>query len=268
MLVSPRILRQASEVSVTNSVHGIIPARSLAEGPASAAAAWLPVPLAARSTGCAPADRPSSRVDYRPFFPTPASSLAAAEAVALSHPARWRKPPARPQADRPAVVLIDNYDSFTYNLAHTLPSAGCRMEVVRTTRCQRGPLPLFGPDGIVFSPGPGTPAGAGVSIAAVRDRGLVTPLLSVCLGHQAIAAAHGAAITTAAEPTTARPPGHPRRQRRANWPAAAHPRRAVPLADRGRGALPRDLIVTARGPAEYRWPATCNPSDRGRAVPP
>ena len=138
--VSPPILQQASEVFVTNSVHGIIPARSLAEGPASAAAAWLPGPLAARLRTALHSER-----TIAPSSLAPASSPAAAEAVALSHPARWREPSARPQADHPAVVLIDNYDSFTYNLAHMLLSASCRSRSSGTTRYQRRISPCSAP---------------------------------------------------------------------------------------------------------------------------
>ena len=242
--VSPPILQQASEVFVTNSVHGIIPARSLAEGPASAAAAWLPGPLAARLRTALHSER-----TIAPSSLAPASSPAAAEAVALSHPARWREPSARPQADHPAVVLIDNYDSFTYNLAHMLLSAGCQVEVVRNDEVSARDIALFGPDGIVISPGPGTPAEAGVSIAVVRDRGPVTPLLGVCLGHQAIAAAHGAEITTAPEPAhgQATPVTHDGRGVLTGlprpFPAARYHSLIVV-----EGTLPRDLIVTARGP--------------------
>jgi para-aminobenzoate synthetase/4-amino-4-deoxychorismate lyase len=234
------MLRQASEVFVTNSVHGIIPARFLAEGPANPAAAWLPGPLVGRLRTALYSERSAAPSSLVP---------AAIEAAARSHPARWGEPSARSPADRLAIILIDNYDSFTYNLAHMLLSLGCQVEVVRNDEVSARDVALFGPDGIVISPGPGIPAEAGVSIAVVRDRGPVTPLLGVCLGHQAIAAAHGAVITTAPEPAHGQATqvthdgrgvltGLPQ-----HFPAGRY--HSLMVAE---GTLPRDLNVTARGP--------------------
>src|SRR6266487_2989165 len=132
-------LRAASEVFVTNAVHGVAPVRSMAGRPA----AW------------------------------PAG---------------------------PVTVLIDNYDSFTYNLAHMLTASGCRVEVVRNDEVSAQQVASFGPAGVVISPGPCAPADAGISVDVVRACGGHAPLLGVCLGHQAIAAAFGATIVGAPRP--------------------------------------------------------------------
>ena len=100
----------------------------------------------------------------------------------------------------PAIVLVDNYDSFTYNLAHLLLSHGCQVEVVRNDEISARSISDSGPDGIVISPGPGTPADAGVSVNIVRACAATIPLLGICLGHQAVAAAYGARIATAPQP--------------------------------------------------------------------
>jgi anthranilate synthase component II len=103
------------------------------------------------------------------------------------------------------VVLIDNYDSFTYNLVHYLASAGCAVEVVRTDEVTASQITDRGPAGVVISPGPCAPADAGISIDAVRAcAGSGIPLLGICLGHQAIAACYGAAIITAPRPVHGR----------------------------------------------------------------
>jgi carbamoylphosphate synthase small subunit len=87
---------------------------------------------------------------------------------------------------KPAIVLIDNYDSFTYNLAHMPLTGGCHVEIVRNDQVSAAQVAAFAPAGIVISPGPGTPADAGISVDVVRVCGATTPLLGVCLGHQAI----------------------------------------------------------------------------------
>ena len=100
----------------------------------------------------------------------------------------------------PTVVVIDNYDSFTYNLAHYLAVAGCAVEVVRNDEVTAGQIVDYGPAGVVISPGPCAPADAGISIDAVRAGTAGIPVLGVCLGHQAIAASYGAAIVPARRP--------------------------------------------------------------------
>ena len=102
------------------------------------------------------------------------------------------------------ILLIDNYDSFVYNLARYLNEMGCRTQVVRNDRISVADVRSMSPQAIVISPGPCTPLEAGISIDLVRDLGGEIPMLGVCLGHQAIAAAFGAAIVRAPEPVHGR----------------------------------------------------------------
>jgi anthranilate synthase/aminodeoxychorismate synthase-like glutamine amidotransferase len=95
------------------------------------------------------------------------------------------------------VVLIDNYDSFTYNLAQYLGELGCLLEVHRNDQMTLDQIADLKPDRIVISPGPGTPFEAGVSMDVVRRFGEQVPILGVCLGHQAIAAVYGGRIVRA-----------------------------------------------------------------------
>jgi anthranilate synthase/aminodeoxychorismate synthase-like glutamine amidotransferase len=98
----------------------------------------------------------------------------------------------------PRLLLIDNYDSFTYNLYQYLGELGASVEVVRNDAEPLDKLLARDLDGLVISPGPGRPDAAGVSMAAVRafgERG--TPVLGVCLGHQAIGEAFGGRIVSA-----------------------------------------------------------------------
>ncbi|MEO5775247.1 MAG: aminodeoxychorismate/anthranilate synthase component II [Sphingomicrobium sp.] len=93
------------------------------------------------------------------------------------------------------LLMLDNYDSFTFNLAHYLLELGADVQVVRADEISARDALASGADGFVISPGPGRPAQAGESMALVRacfDSG--KPLLGVCLGHQAIAAEFGATI--------------------------------------------------------------------------
>ena len=92
-------------------------------------------------------------------------------------------------------ILIDNYDSFTWNLWHFLSDLGAEVEIVRNDAASVDDIIALTPRGIIVSPGPGTPEDAGIAIAltlAAKEVG--TPLLGVCLGHQALAAAFGATI--------------------------------------------------------------------------
>jgi len=96
------------------------------------------------------------------------------------------------------LLMIDNYDSFTFNLVQYLGELGAEADVVRNDQASIEDLLAREPDGVVISPGPGEPEGAGISIATARacaERGL--PLLGVCLGHQAIGAAFGGRIVRA-----------------------------------------------------------------------
>jgi anthranilate synthase/aminodeoxychorismate synthase-like glutamine amidotransferase len=97
------------------------------------------------------------------------------------------------------VLLIDNYDSFTYNLYQYLCELGAHVTVRRNDAITVDEARALAPDAIVISPGPGTPRDAGVSVDLIRALGPTTPILGVCLGHQAIAAAFGATIARAPE---------------------------------------------------------------------
>ena len=95
------------------------------------------------------------------------------------------------------ILVIDNYDSFTYNLVQYLGELGATMEVVRNDAMDVSALERMRPEHIVISPGPGNPDQAGVSLDVIRRLGPTTPLLGVCLGHQAIGQAFGATVTRA-----------------------------------------------------------------------
>ena len=96
------------------------------------------------------------------------------------------------------IAMIDNYDSFTYNLVQYLRELGAEVDVVRNDAIESDALLAAGPDGLVISPGPGEPSDAGISLDAVRacvERR--TPLLGVCLGHQSIGVAFGGRMARA-----------------------------------------------------------------------
>lgn len=95
------------------------------------------------------------------------------------------------------VLLLDNYDSFTWNLAHYLEELGAKVEVFLNDEIGVERVQEAGYDAWVISPGPGRPEEAGVSLDLVRAANGRTPLLGVCLGHQALAQAHGARIVQA-----------------------------------------------------------------------
>ena len=97
------------------------------------------------------------------------------------------------------LLLIDNYDSFTYNLYQYLSELGAEVEVVRNDAVSIAEIDAMAPDRIVISPGPCTPAEAGISTDVVRRFGPTTPLLGVCLGHQCIGTAYGAVVAGAGE---------------------------------------------------------------------
>jgi anthranilate synthase component 2 len=94
------------------------------------------------------------------------------------------------------ILMIDNYDSFTYNLVQMLMTAGAEVEVVRNDAASVEALLARAPEGIVLSPGPGRPEDAGVCLELLRRRARV-PLLGVCLGHQALGMAFGATVDRA-----------------------------------------------------------------------
>ena len=97
------------------------------------------------------------------------------------------------------IVLVDNYDSFAYNLYQCLGAVDPDVKVIRNDAFTVDEIDAMNPDAIVISPGPGRPEDAGVSMDVVRRLGTRYPVLGVCLGHQAICAAFGATVTYARE---------------------------------------------------------------------
>lgn len=90
------------------------------------------------------------------------------------------------------IVIIDNYDSFTYNLAHLVKSLGAEVDVLRNDKFQIDELEPY--DKIILSPGPGIPSEAGLLLDVIRHYAGKKPMLGVCLGHQAIGEAFGARL--------------------------------------------------------------------------
>ncbi|MDP9312210.1 MAG: aminodeoxychorismate/anthranilate synthase component II [Chloroflexota bacterium] len=98
------------------------------------------------------------------------------------------------------ILLLDNYDSFTYNLFQYLSELGASVQVHRNDEIEIDQIRELAPDKIVISPGPCTPAEAGISLPLIRELGVEIPILGVCLGHQAIGAAFGGRVIRAPEP--------------------------------------------------------------------
>ena len=98
------------------------------------------------------------------------------------------------------IVLIDNYDSFTFNLVHYLGSLGARVVVHRNDKVSIAEVMASDPDAIVLSPGPCTPNEAGVCLDLIRAASPIVPILGVCLGHQAIGQVFGGAVVRAPTP--------------------------------------------------------------------
>ena len=98
------------------------------------------------------------------------------------------------------ILLIDNYDSFTYNLYQFLCELGASVRVVRNDKITLDEIERLAPERIVISPGPCTPAEAGISVALIRRFGERLPILGVCLGHQSIGQAFGARVVRGREP--------------------------------------------------------------------
>ena len=169
--------------------------------------------------------------------------------------ARWNGS-ASEAARTPAgsVLVVDNYDSFTYNLVQRLGELGADVEVVRNDALTAGELLDRRPERIVLSPGPCTPNEAGISLELIRklcglDGGPVRriPILGVCLGHQSIGQAFGGRVVRAPEPVHGKPEEivHDRSSlfRGVPQPLTAGRYHSLVVADRG---LPRDLVISAR----------------------
>jgi anthranilate synthase component 2 len=97
------------------------------------------------------------------------------------------------------LLLIDNYDSFTYNLFQYLSELGEEVRVVRNDKTTLEEIERFSPDRIVISPGPSTPQNAGISNDIIRHFGARVPILGVCLGHQCIGYSYGGNVSSARE---------------------------------------------------------------------
>lgn len=97
------------------------------------------------------------------------------------------------------ILLIDNYDSFSYNLYQLIGEIEPDIRVIRNDEMTVEEIKALKPDRIILSPGPGRPEDAGVIIAVAKELGSKIPILGVCLGHQAICAAYGATVTYAKE---------------------------------------------------------------------
>ncbi len=95
------------------------------------------------------------------------------------------------------IVMIDNYDSFTYNLVQYIEALGAPVLVFRNDVVSLPEIEDMGPAGIVISPGPGRPESAGVTLSVVKEYSGKIPILGVCLGHQSIAAAFGGEVVSA-----------------------------------------------------------------------
>jgi len=95
------------------------------------------------------------------------------------------------------ILVVDNYDSFTYNLVQYLGELGEIVRVERNDAVTVADVIAIGPDAVVLSPGPCTPAEAGVCVPLVREAGSTVPILGVCLGHQAIGVAYGGSVIRA-----------------------------------------------------------------------
>ena len=95
------------------------------------------------------------------------------------------------------ILVIDNYDSFTYNLVQYLGELGAELRVRRNDQITIGEIEAMAPEQILISPGPGRPEDAGISMDVIRRFGPSVPILGVCLGHQAIGEAYGGRVVRA-----------------------------------------------------------------------
>jgi anthranilate synthase component II len=103
------------------------------------------------------------------------------------------------EQDYPMIMLIDNYDSFTYNLVQYIEELGAKLKVYRNDRITIAGIKRFKPSHIVISPGPGRPEDAGISKSVISEFKGKVPILGVCLGHQCIGEVFGGKIISARE---------------------------------------------------------------------
>ena len=95
------------------------------------------------------------------------------------------------------ILVIDNYDSFTYNIVQQLGELGAQITVYRNDQITLDQIRKLDPDQIIISPGPGTPDDGGVSLDVIRELGPTTPIMGVCLGNQCIGQAYGGLVVRA-----------------------------------------------------------------------
>ena len=143
------------------------------------------------------------------------------------------------------VFLLDNYDSFTWNLVQLLGRIGAEVAVARNDELTVEEVRQLAPEAIVISPGPSRPERAGISVDLVRDLGPTTPVLGVCLGHQPIGAPSGPALVRGPPVPRKTPDGPPTRG--GPFPALPSPITAARYHSLAidRATLPPDLEVTA-----------------------
>jgi anthranilate synthase/aminodeoxychorismate synthase-like glutamine amidotransferase len=146
------------------------------------------------------------------------------------------------------ILLIDNYDSFTYNLAHLFGALGCEVKVVRNDAIDADMAADLVPSHVVISPGPGRPRDAGASVEIVRRLAPNVPTLGVCLGHQAVVEAFGGEVGPAKRLVhgKASPVRHDGRGIFAGLPAEFEAGRYHSLA--ALAPIPEELVVTAHTP--------------------
>jgi anthranilate synthase/aminodeoxychorismate synthase-like glutamine amidotransferase len=189
--------------------------------------------------------------------PAPAATPAASamRAASTAAPAALPEPASANDAlvaERPGgglrILLLDNYDSFTFNLYQYLAELGAEVEVVRNDEIAVEDVAARGVDGIVISPGPSRPENAGISVPLVERLGEATPILGVCLGHQAIGLAFGGRVVQV-EPVHGKrsPVEHRGEGCFSGLPSPLDAGRYHSLAI-GRDSVPGDLEVTAWSP--------------------
>ena len=97
------------------------------------------------------------------------------------------------------ILIVDNYDSFTYNLVQYIGALNPNLEVYRNDKITKDKIRMLNPERIVISPGPGKPEDAGISIEIIKEFGKDVPIFGICLGHQAITVAYGGRVDRANE---------------------------------------------------------------------
>jgi anthranilate synthase component 2 len=145
------------------------------------------------------------------------------------------------------IVVVDNYDSFTYNLVQYLGELGADVKVVRNDAATIADIAALRADRIVISPGPGRPEDAGITMAVIRELGTTTPIFGVCLGHQAMGAVFGGQVVRANVPMHGKTSTIEHNSRGVftgiNEPFQASRYHSLVVSDEG---FPAELEVTAR----------------------